>query len=561
MATITSVGSGLWSAAGTWDAGVPADGDDVVIASGHVVTFDVNQSAFITGVKVTITGTLTHTTVAGTYCLYIKTGNSLLGTGTWNIGTSGTPIPFAAKHTITGAAGWSCLASGPLTVTVYGIEPTYKYVRLSGDEAAGQTELSVDTDVTGDLWNDGDTVYICDINMAVEVEERIIAASGIAAGAITITSGLTAAKSTGAFIVLTNRNVRILSGSSNNELIKGCNKNNFFVGSGEFRGNANNDSARNFTGGVTVTGGCFHKCGYMFLLTQPSVPVAISDGVFVNTSNSVGGSSTITGGLFVGNFNAVIASPRVSGGIFAGNNNAFSNIYNGHITGGTYIGNTTVFYTMYDDTVVDGTNCTFSGNKYMFNRYSRGRAYNVKYNIVTSENYDFAYLQNSYLCSRKHDQVEGAFKSWTLGGITVTQTTIKPTGYDQAFLTALSQAEYAGFFKQEFAVLSGKSISIDIQLRKSASMTYLPRVYLMAYFGSPLAGATPIDSFIMTDSIDTWETDTFAINNATDYDQQYVLWFVGMNATGSMYSAYKITETGGGGGRNILMPVFLRRQH
>ena len=60
MATRTSVGSGLWSSVGTWDTGVPVDGDDVVIASGHVIEFDANQSAFVTGVKVTITGTLTY---------------------------------------------------------------------------------------------------------------------------------------------------------------------------------------------------------------------------------------------------------------------------------------------------------------------------------------------------------------------------------------------------------------------------------------------------------------------------------------------------------------------
>ena len=51
MATITSVGTGAWSASGTWDSGVPADGDDVVIAAGHTITFDVDQSAFVTGVK------------------------------------------------------------------------------------------------------------------------------------------------------------------------------------------------------------------------------------------------------------------------------------------------------------------------------------------------------------------------------------------------------------------------------------------------------------------------------------------------------------------------------
>ena len=179
MATITSVSSGNWSASGTWDVHIPVDGDDVVIASGHTVVFDVDQSTFTTGVKVTITGTLTHTTAAGTYCLFAKTGASIVGAGTWNIGTSGTPIPFAAKHTITGAAGWYVDGVAGLTMTVYGAEPSINYVKLSANEAAGQTELSVDTDVTGDIWADGDIIRINNINQNSESEERVIAAGGI----------------------------------------------------------------------------------------------------------------------------------------------------------------------------------------------------------------------------------------------------------------------------------------------------------------------------------------------------------------------------------------------
>ena len=38
MATITSVGSGYWDVAGTWDVGVPTIDDDVIIAAGHTVT-------------------------------------------------------------------------------------------------------------------------------------------------------------------------------------------------------------------------------------------------------------------------------------------------------------------------------------------------------------------------------------------------------------------------------------------------------------------------------------------------------------------------------------------
>jgi len=180
MATITSVGSGKWSVAGTWDAGVPADNDVVVIAAGHVVEFDVDQSAFTTGIGLTITGTLTHALTGGPYTLMAKTGASIVGAGTWNIGTSANPIPFAVKHTITGAAGWYVDGNAGLTMTVYGAEPSIKTIKLSADEAIGQTELSVDTDVTGDIWADGDTIRIDDINMGQESEERVIA--GRAAG-------------------------------------------------------------------------------------------------------------------------------------------------------------------------------------------------------------------------------------------------------------------------------------------------------------------------------------------------------------------------------------------
>ena len=72
---------------------------------------------------------------------------------------------------------------------------------------------------------------------------------------------------------------------------------------------------------------------------------------------------------------------------------------------------------------------------------------------------------------------------------------------------------------------------------------------------NPLTGITPVDSFTMTDSTDTWESDTFTIDNsAGTYDKQYVLWFIGKNATGNMYSAYKINPPSGGGGAVSIVP-------
>jgi len=163
MATRTSVGSGLWSSAGTWDTGVPADNDVVVIAAGHVVEFDVDQSGFANGIDgLTITGTLKLTRTAGTYYLKIKAAKWIGGAGTFDCGTSVSPIPFASKHTITGGAGWYIKGNdgAGLTLTAYGANPTYKYVKLTSLAAIGATVLSVDTDITADLWADGNTVVI-----------------------------------------------------------------------------------------------------------------------------------------------------------------------------------------------------------------------------------------------------------------------------------------------------------------------------------------------------------------------------------------------------------------
>jgi hypothetical protein len=65
--------------------------------------------------------------------------------------------------------------------------------------------------IDGDIWAAGDIVRIDDINKTSESEERIIAAGGIAAGAITVTAGLTAAKSAGAVVSLITRNIKFIA--------------------------------------------------------------------------------------------------------------------------------------------------------------------------------------------------------------------------------------------------------------------------------------------------------------------------------------------------------------
>lgn len=547
MATITSVGTGAWSASGTWDSGVPVDGDDVVIASGHTVTFDVDQSTFVTGVKVTITGTLTHTTVTGTYCLFIKTGASVVGAGTWNIGTEATPIPFAAKHTITGASGWYVSGSSGLTMTVYGAEPTNTYVRLSGAEALGQTALSVDTDVTGDIWADGDTIAVADIDKAKEVEKYTIAAGGIAAGEITVTVGLSNAKLEGAYVVLVTRNINIIAvGAHPIDSV-----NDLTIGGGQFTSTSSYRMLYRCNN-VSISGGAFHG-GYSAL--SNSLDFIISGGVFTDIlypiySTSSGTISdclmtgcgyisftncygiTIDSGIFAGLDNGFECyALTILGGTFHGNQYAIRGGY-GNVFGGTFESNANGVY----QSMVTIKGATFTSNNCDI-RYSQFTAYNVLLGSATEVG-DYGKLSTE-TCSESidHDQVAGAYKAWTKGGVTTKQAVTYPTGFTNSMQTVLESATSEGYWQKEISVGAGQSVNITSYLRKDASMTYLPRVIMfLKNTTDPFAGGTGLHTFTMTDSIDTWEDDTYTYSNDTSEDVVLVIRTQGKNATGNLFS-------------------------
>jgi hypothetical protein len=80
MATITSAKSGNWGTTSTWVGGVvPTNGDSAIIAEGHQVMFNVDQSGFANGLAgLTINGIL-YWNNAGVTCL--KMNGNITGTG------------------------------------------------------------------------------------------------------------------------------------------------------------------------------------------------------------------------------------------------------------------------------------------------------------------------------------------------------------------------------------------------------------------------------------------------------------------------------------------------
>jgi hypothetical protein len=553
MATRTSVGDGAWGTAGTWDTGVPEDGDDVVIASGHTVAFNVDQSAWTGLGNLTITGTLNLTATTGTYVLKQRTGKTISGAGTFNMGASAlSRLPFAAKHTLTlvGSSYINCAAG--LAVNVYPTEPTNLFAITSGTEAIGQTRLEIDRDLTGDIWADGDTVLICD-TLGYETEIRTIV--DIQSTYIDINSGLTADKNAGAYIVLISRHLNITSGYIKNVSAQ----NKVVIDGGAWTcaaGDVGNFNTANY---FKISNGVFY---YGLISIRNCSLFEISGGIFVNQNYGAYGkisfctSFLISGGYFIGN-NVVIGSGGAfptnsywygTGGTFTCNNHVLNLEQNFTITGGSFVGNAYGITNCYKFYV---SNVTMNNTKNL--SYSSGVLDNVTFTAGTEHD---LYINMPVLArceSFNHDGVAGTYTAWTAGGIVTSTTDTMPDGYSIAYKLACESAVKPISHIQKFTAQAGQTISIDIQLRKDASMTYLPRAYVIEDSLNPYwYSSTAEDSFTMTNSTNTWETDTFTVDNsAGTSDKQYTLWFMAMNASGNVYSAYTITPQATGGTSSV----------
>jgi len=546
MATITSVGSGLWSAAGTWDAGVPADGDDVVIASGHEIEFDVDQSAWATGIYSLVnaaTSVIKLTRTAGTYCMKLRGGMTVNLYCTIDAGTVDDPIPTGTKHHIwwlAGNGGFNGQYGG--VIKSYGANPTYKFIRTSGVEAVGQTRLEVDTDVSGDIWATGDTIRICDIN---GFDAQTTTISGIGTDYIDITDALTAEKSAGSYIVLMERNIKfeMVQAGSSWGFVRYSNKEYLFVntyfpqsgGSGILQDPTNT----NYFEGCTCA---VYRYATKDFYTRYVDCIFTGDaGADTDYSFTAASYPSFTDCIFIGHYKTYF--PKSISPIFRNCK---------------FIGCERAFWVSYGVELFD---CEFMGNgANLFSTYGK-----MKNCLFSSGDDALVPKTNEYplACSVDHNQVSDAYKAWSLGGITASVSSPLPSGFDIAYLTTLSSAADHGYWNKLFTVPAGKTINIEVQLRKSTSMTYLPRVWVALSKDNPFHEPDMIvDEFTMTDSVDTWESDTFTVSNGTDYDQDYELYFVGMNATGSMYSAYRISSSGSGGTviRNVPIPIFLKRR-
>jgi len=538
--TFTSAGvNNLASNAANWDT-PPADTRGWAIPAGQTCEMDIDTSGYATGIDgITITGTLKLSRSTSGY-IKMKAATTIAGAGAFDCGASaGDAIPFAVKHTITGGAGWYITGASGLTMTVYAAEPSIKTILTTALEPIGETAIAVATDITSDIWADGDTIRIDDITGAAESEERVIAAGGRAAGVITITAGLTAAKSAGSVMHLITRNVKFV-GAANNWMV-GFLDGKITIAGGQWGGGAYN-MFTTANQSLIISGGTFS--GATTLCNANLYGNRISGGIFSGNGTAFSGCNgmSITGGTFTGHSTAVISGGvgvSVNGATFYGNTYGLASVIGFSLLGNTFIGNQTCVGT--SSGIIKNTTMQTSSSRDVY--LSVITAFNTLFGSTNELTAYTSFAQETYAESLDHDQTAGKFAAWTKGGVTLSNTVTVPAGYTTSYQITLESASYIGFWRREVTVGAGASVNITMNLYKSGAMTYLPRCIIFNKAATdPFAGGAGIHTFTMTDSTTTWEDELYTYTNATANDVTLVIRFQGKNASGTVATALLVEQ-------------------
>ena len=522
MAMITSTASGDFSVGATWVGGVaPADTDGFTVAAGHTVVFDMDQSAWV-GMAASViaaTGQLTIKDDGGTYYLKINGDLAVNGTDGLQAGTS-VAVPFTGIFTIDFNSGaFSIEGNSTGSIKLYCGEPTNKWIRLSGAEAAAQTELSVDTDVTGDsLWAAGAEVAIVDwipITAVEDVERRTIAAGGVSSDHIDITAGLTNDKYEGAYVVLLTRNI-VIKGSTT-WAVEDCDDSEVYAF-------IDNTQGCNSCSNLTLGGSSFLTNGYAaYNCTIMHYDHALANDGLGSADRGIFNCSslTTTTDAFIGGCQYGIMSSK--GGVYDG---IIVGCVNGAYQSGTYIFNNSIWgcyvglnecydLYLYEDITasyacldecsgnVIVANCELNGS-YCLYWVANATFYNVLFTASISENYGYdgtKIIKSSVVDSFNHDQIENAFKAWCRGGIVTSDTSAPlPTGETIKYIfTAKDTTQTYPVFRQfETTVQPGTAIEVEgyLAIPNGEDMTgYAPALQIIDKFADPLVDSTqsPLD--------------------------------------------------------------------
>lgn len=522
LRTSNETGGGNWGTAATWDTGVPVNGDTFLIKNGDSVVMNadhIGAGGIAMGAStIEAGGTLISETAAGDYSLVMN--GDLTNNGTIQAGTStGTPLPAGTTFTVGFNSGSNSIVNHVTTgrCYFYCLEPTLKYVSLTAQEPAAETDLAVDDDLTGDIWAAGDTVHINDVltSSSRDAEEAVIDTITTGPDVVAIVAGgLAAQKEIGAAVVLVTRNIRLID--STDYMIKTGTSHEIYaefspgtgygidnISNSTIGGCINSASNRNATNRLinctlvgAVTGGssgCASSQSVNFeaALVTGNIYAATAgmglnidaDSVFVGNTfgysacTSVGFNGTLIGGISI--------FIDCSGIVFSGTADNFGQLtqrMSGILCANAIINSTCT--NVFLDT----------GNAVAFNTLmAAGTEYN-DYNGTSRAAWNYSE-------SLDHNQVANAFKAWCRGGIVTSQTASPPTGFDRWYEHACEYVATGSFpcFRQfETVVQPGTAIEVEgfIRIADGEDLgTDPPALQIIDKFADPLIDSTqsPLD--------------------------------------------------------------------
>jgi hypothetical protein len=231
MPTFTSVRSGYWNDPTVWDQNaVPSNGDSVVIAAGHTVTFNVDQSAFTTGLAgLTINGTLKIPSQAEDPSMpgivVLKVNANIAGSGSFIIGSPTQPITYPQSAKI--------MVNGTITVATfnaYGEQRSPLWDYLAQDAPSGATTIVLQNGLplrAGDLIAIGRSDFVGSWSESNTTRGlHTVASYNAATKTVTLNEALTQARAgtgvSACLVILLSRQIVISKyGSNNATLISG----------------------------------------------------------------------------------------------------------------------------------------------------------------------------------------------------------------------------------------------------------------------------------------------------------------------------------------------------
>lgn len=575
MATITSVKSGNWSDPSTWDSdSVPANGDTVTIATGHTVTFDVDQSSFESGLAgLTVNGTLRFSTATDKFpYLKMARGASLTVYGSLYVGNSANdPIPAYVGSDKNYRAAIQIQTTGGLKPQTNSTVAFY-----------GQLKPRNHTTLAADAISDSDTLILNE-DLGLQPYDQIVVGAGTVNGpltesakglytvssynpttrTVTLSASLGHSRNAGDIVAVYNRPIRLLGPSS--FPIIGESPTVFFymsgtwvnrglshVGWAKLQPPSGDDAFKQITVHV----------GASVPLPSASRPVWLADSTFYNSSAYYGQYILLRNCAFVHQdhntswgFLQYIARSLFANCVFQNGPAVYS--------GGTTLGR--------GQAQLKGCVCKNLTNAPFFfagRVLCEGSDFTAFSHAVNRPHYDHKFVNckfgtvaypswggcphAAYVESFDHNQVAGAYFAVHRGGTVQSQSSVVPPGRNKAYQYTLSSSTDPVHRTIELGYVEpGKRVVVDAWLRKTTTMVREPTVYLFERNRDPylfFSDDSKLDAYVMPSQLtNQWKKVRIKWRNDTGRVVPVSLRIEATNRTGFLYELVEIPRRRGGG--------------